>query len=230
MKPDTGGARRQAESSRTPSMTTGSLDSTARTCKRPLSDRAGMVLVSTAPPSSVAGAGAAARSARRTAVMSPAGDEDRRGTLPLHEIVERGDVRIDHLAKLAEPRFQLFRKVGEPRAGAVGRLVVLLFDGTVQIDELVVELPGVVDGVLTARRLRLGELLLDRGELYREGVGRFGHFVILHPLGDRLGLGSDVANPPQRVVGFGDPIAELDEQVELILEVGLGDIEVRVLA
>src|SRR3990172_2621957 len=164
MKPDTGGARRQAESSSTPSTTTGSRDSTARTCRRPLSDRAGIVLVSTAPPSSVAGAWAAVRRARRTALMSRAGDEDGRGTFPLHEIVERRDVRIDPLAKLAEPRFQFFRKVGEPRAGAVGRLVVLLFDGTVQIDELVVELPGVVDGVLTARRLRLGELLLDRRE------------------------------------------------------------------
>src|SRR3989304_1804727 len=101
MKPDTGGARRQAESSRTPSMTTGSLDSTARTCKRPLSDRAGIALVPPAPSSSVAGSGAAARSARRTALMSRAGDEDGGGTFPLHEIVERGDVRIDHLAKLA---------------------------------------------------------------------------------------------------------------------------------
>src|SRR3990172_2749863 len=230
MKPDTGGARRQAESSRTPSTTTGSLDSTARTCSRPLSERAGIALVSTAASSSVARAWAAARSARRTAFISPAGDEDRRGTFPLHEIVERGDVRIDHLAKLAERRFQLFRKVDEPRAGAVGGLVVLPFDGTVQIDELVVELPGVVDGVLAARRLRLGELLLDRGELFREGVGRFRHFVILHPLGDGLRLRPDVANPPQRVVGFRDPIAELDEQIELLLEIGLGDIEVRVLA
>src|SRR3990172_7055727 len=118
MKPDTGGARRQAESSSTPSTTTGSRDSTARTCRRPLSDRAGIVLVSAAPPSSGAGAWAA-RSARRIAFMSRAGDEDGRAAFPLDEIVERGHVRIDHLAKLAERRFQLFRKGGEPRAGAI---------------------------------------------------------------------------------------------------------------
>src|SRR5690242_6329434 len=159
-------------------------------------------------------------------------NDDRRYVLRRYRLIERRDIcRHDDLQLvqlcLEQSRHQLEHLIRLFRGRRIGAP-----DYPRHTRDPVVEPDGIVERVLPRLVLRLVNRLLDhsqaRLERVRPGVDARGPGLTLHARLHAVQLADEVADLLHRVVGLRKPVADPDQEIELLLEIRRRDRHPRV--